>query len=235
MKYCCKKTKKRICITKKIKYGITLLIVGILVILFTFDGLVRSIISDYPMNVSSGLITKIMDNAMDRVLKDYDLSPNTIDNVIYNNNGTVLSIETDTTKLTRIKTEFTKVFNQLLYEQGDILKISVPIGTLIGHEYTLGRGPKISFNLQFTCTVKTELKSVFSNAGVNNTLHTIELNVTNNVYIIIPWGHNSQTVNTKYIISETVIVGEVPEAFTNINGANDEITDDIVDHGATIN
>ena len=53
--------------------------------------------------------------------------------------------------------------------------------------------------------------------------------------MIIPWGDNTQTVSTKYIVSETVIVGDVPEAFTNINGADDEITDDIVDHGAKIN
>lgn len=235
LKYCCKKTKKRICIPRNVKIGSILLLVGVVALLITVDGVVRSVISDYPMNVSSGVITNMMDNAMDRVLSESNLSPNAVDNVVYNENGAVLGIETDTSQLTRIKTEFTKKFNELLYKQGDILKISVPIGTLIGHEYTVGRGPKISFNLQFTCTVSSELKSTFSDAGVNNTLHTIELCVTNNIYIIIPWGHNSRTVNTKYIISQTVIVGDIPDAFTNINGANDEITDDIVDHGATIN
>ena len=88
--------------------------------------------------------------------------------------------------------------------------------------------------MQFTCTVSTDLKSNFIATGVNNTLHTMELYVTTNIYIIIPWGHNCKSVTTKYILSETVIVGDVPEAFTNINGANDEITDDIVDHGAEI-
>ena len=36
------------------------------------------------------------------------------------------------------------------------------------------------------------------------------------------------------VVGETAIVGDVPDAFTNINGADDEITDDIVDHGAEI-
>lgn len=220
---------------KKIKIGLTFLLVGILMLLILADGVVRSVISDYPMNVSAGIITKMMDKAMDTALSDTNISPSTVDNVVYDKNGKILSIETDTTKLIKVKTEFTKAFTSLMNEQGSIVKISVPLGTLIGHEYTIGRGPKISFNLQFNCTVNAELKSKFSDAGVNNTLHTMELQVTNYIYVIIPWGHNSQTVNTKYIISETVIVGDVPEAFTNINGADDEITDDIVDHGAKLN
>ncbi|MBO5106735.1 MAG: sporulation protein YunB [Clostridia bacterium] len=211
------------------------MLLGVLLLLIVADGIVRSIISDYPMNISSGIITKMMDKAMDEALLNSDISPSKIDNVIYDKNGKALSIETDTTKLIKVKTEFTKTFTSLLREHGNIVKISVPIGTLIGHEYTIGRGPKISFNLQFTCTVNAELKSNFSDAGVNNTLHTMELQVTNHIYVIIPWGHNSKTVSTKYILSETVIVGDVPEAFTNINGADDEITDDIVDHGAKIN
>lgn len=235
LKYCCQKTKKRFFIPKKIKIGITFLLLGVLLLLIVADGIVRSIISDYPMNISSGIITKMMDKAMDEALLNSDISPSKIDNVIYDKNGKALSIETDTTKLIKVKTEFTKTFTSLLREHGNIVKISVPIGTLIGHEYTIGRGPKISFNLQFTCTVNAELKSNFSDAGVNNTLHTMELQVTNHIYVIIPWGHNSKTVSTKYILSETVIVGDVPEAFTNINGADDEITDDIVDHGAKIN
>lgn len=235
MKYCCQKTKKRFCVPKKVKIGFTFLLLGILMLLILADGVVRAVISDYPMNVSASIITKMMDNAMDKALTDANISPSAIDNVIYDKSGKILSIETDTTQLIKVKTEFTKVFTALLKEHGNIIKISVPLGTLLGHEYTIGRGPKITFNLQFTCTVNAELKSNFSDAGVNNTLHTMELYVTNHVYVIIPWGHNSQTVSTKYIVSETVIVGDVPEAFTNINGADDEITDDIVDHGAKLN
>ncbi len=234
LKYCCPKKKKRFLIPKKFKIGITFILIGLILLLIIADGVVRSVISDYPMKVSTGIITKMMDNAMDEVLINSNISPTTVDNVVYDNSGKVISVETDTTQLIKIKTEFTTAFYSLLKENGNIIKISVPIGTLIGHEYTIGRGPKISFNLQYTSTVNAELKSVFTDAGVNNTLHTIELCVTNHIYVIIPWGHNSQTVSTKYIVAETVIVGDVPEAFTNINGADDEITDDIVDHGAKI-
>ena len=211
------------------------MLLGITLLLFFVDGVVRSVISDYPMTASSGVITKMMDAAMDEVLASTDALSSSIDNVKYDENGKPLTVEANSADMIKIKTQFTSVFSSMLKKHGNIIKVSVPIGTLIGHEYTIGRGPKISFNLQFSCTVNTELKSSFLDAGVNNTLHTTALFVTNDIYIIIPWGHSSKSVCTKYIISETVIVGDVPDAFTNIHGADEEITDDIIDHGAKLN
>ena len=235
MKYCCQNTKKRFKISKKFKTGILFLLLGITLLLFFVDGVVRAVISDYPMTVSSGVITKMMDAAMDEVLASTDALSSSIDKVNYDANGKPLTVEANSANMIKIKTQFTSVFSSMLKKHGNIIKVSVPIGTLIGHEYTIGRGPKISFNLQFSCTVNTELKSSFFDAGVNNTLHTTALFVTNDIYIIIPWGHSSKSVCTKYIISETVIVGDVPDAFTNIHGADEEITDDIIDHGAKLN
>lgn len=234
LKYCCQKTKHRRIKTQKLKCGIIFLLIGVLALLILVDGFVREIIKGYPMNVSSGVITKIMDEAMGEALLTSAINPNEIDKVVYGVNGKISSIETNTSELIKAKTEFSKIFLEKIKKYGNNIKISVPIGTLIGNEYTLGRGPKITFNLQFTCTLGTELKSLFIDAGVNNTLHTMELYATANVYILIPWGYNSKTISTKYILAETAIVGDVPEAFTNIHGADDEITDDIVDHGAEI-
>jgi sporulation protein YunB len=234
LKYCCQKTKRCIKLSKNLKIGLSLIFSGVVMLLILADGYVRDIISDYPMNLSAEIIAKVMDDAMGEALSTASINPNNIDKVIYGENGKISSIETNTSELIKAKTEFTKIFLSKIKEFGDIISISIPIGTLIGNEYTIGRGPKITFNLQFNSTLTTEIKSFFIDAGVNNTLHTMELHATTNIYIIIPWGHNSKSVSTKYILAETAIVGDVPDAFTNINGADDEITDDIVDHGAEI-
>jgi len=151
------------------------LLLGITLLLFFVDGVVRAVISDYPMTVSSGVITKMMDAAMDEVLASTDALSSSIDKVNYDANGKPLTVEANSANMIKIKTQFTSVFSSMLKKHGNIIKVSVPIGTLIGHEYTIGRGPKISFNLQFSCTVNTELKSSFFDAGVNNTLHTTAL------------------------------------------------------------
>lgn len=230
MKYCCIKRK----ITSKIKIGISFLLCGVLMLIIFTDGIVRKLISEYPITVASGFVNEIMDLAMNRVLEENEISPKEIDNVTYNKDGEALYIESNTTLLSKVKTQFSKEFADIVKEKGNFISVNVPLGTLIGNEYTLGRGPKISFKIQYSCTLNTTLKNSFISAGVNNTLHTVELNVTNKIHMVIPWGHRNTTVSTNYIVAETVIVGKTPEAFTNIYGANDEITDDVIDHGAEL-
>ncbi len=226
--YCTKGRKKR----KKIKAGIALILCGALVLFLLADSFVRSVISNYPMTVATGKMTEFMDKAIDNVLANNNLNPSAVDIVKYDENGQVLSVETNTTELTKIKTAFTDELKKMLLVQGDILKVSIPIGTLIGHEYTLGRGPRITFNLQYSYTVNTNLSSTFYEAGVNNTLHSIELNVTGEINIIIPFGYSSSKVNTKYIVAETVIIGKVPDAYTGVYGADDDVIENIFDHEA---
>lgn len=235
MRYCCTKTYKSNKRRKKIKIGVALVLCGVLILLILADSVVRSVISNYPMTVAAGKMTEMMDKAMDNVLSKSTLNPTAVDTVKYDENGQVLSVETNTTELTKIKTAFMAELKNLLNEQGDIFKVSIPIGTLIGHEYTLGRGPRITFDLQYSYTVNTELSSTFYEAGINNTLHSIELNVTNKINIIIPWGHSSTKVSTKYILAETVIVGKVPDAYTGVYGVGDDVADNIFDHGAQTN
>lgn len=234
MKFYCTPVKRRKKRIKKRQIGISLILVGTITVLILADTVVRTIIQGYPMSVASGIMTEMMDKAMDNILTEVQLDPSSVDRIQYSESGQVLSIETDTTELNKLKTAFTAELSRLMKDYGDTVTVGVPIGTLIGHEYTLGRGPRIHFDLQYSYSVSTELTSTFYEAGINNTVHSIELTVTNKLFVIIPWGHTTKDITTKYIVAETVIVGAVPEAFTNIYGASDEITDDVIDFGAEV-
>ncbi len=229
--------KRRVYISNKekklrVKIGIVLTIIGVLTLLILADGTVRAIIRGYPLRIASGVMLEHMDAAMETVLAKENFSPESIDRVRYDESGAVLSIESDTATLNRLKTAFTKTLGERLKEYGDTITVRVPIGTLIGNEYTVGRGPDIRFDLRYSYAISTDLDSTFYEAGINNTLHSIEMNVTNHLYILIPWGNSSQEISTKYILAETVIVGKVPDAYTGVYDGSGEIVDDIFDHQA---
>lgn len=231
-----KRGKKRLCGAarrRRLLVGVALVLVGCLVLLILADGVVRSIIRGYPMRVAAGVMLEQMDAAMDAVLSkgDYDLTG--VDQVRYDDTGAALAIETDTATVNRLKAAFTAELARRLKEYGDTITIRVPIGTLIGHEYTVGRGPQVRFDLRYSYAVSTDLNSTFYEAGINNTLHAIEMDVTNRLFIVIPWGNHSQDVTTKYILSETVLIGKVPDAYTGVYDGSGEIVDDIFDHQAT--
>ena len=68
-------------------------------------------------------------------------------------------------------------------------------------------------------TVSAEFRSDFSQAGVNQTLHRIELEVAVPVTLILPGGQTELTVETGLLVAETVIVGAVPDTYLTLNGA----------------
>lgn len=232
MKYCCTDTKKNRRRASKISISVFLILIGLLALLIVADGVIRSVISGYPMSVATGVMLEMMDRAMENVLDENLPDPNAVDDVKYGADGMVLAIETNTSDLNAVKTAFSDELSKLLNEYGNTITVQVPLGTLIGNEYTIGRGPEVEFKLRYSWTVKTDLNSTFYEAGINNTLHSIELNVTNRIFIIIPWGNSTQDVSTKYILAETVIVGKIPDAYTGVYDGSGEIVDDIFDHQA---
>ncbi len=233
LRYCCTEVKKRRYNVKKISISLSLVLIGVLILFVIADGVVRSIIRGYPMSVASGVMLEMMDEAMENVLSKEKLDPNNIDEVKYGEDGSVLSVETNTSNLNLVKTDFSNELAKILKKYGDVITVHVPIGTLIGNEYTIGRGPDVTFKLKYSYSVKTDLNSTYYEAGINNTLHSIELNVTNTIFIVMPWGNNAKDVSTKYILAETVIIGKVPDAYTGVYDGSGEIVDDIFDHQAT--
>ena len=187
------------------------------------------------MSVATGVVQNLMDTAMEETLEDENTPDmSNIDKVVYDGGQNVMSIQVDTFALNKVKTEFVSELKDVMDSYGEYVNIRVPIGTLIGNEYTLGRGPKVNFKLQFSTTFHTSLQSEFAEAGINNTQHSIYMNVACDLFIIIPWGNVSKTVNTNYIVAQTIISGKVPEAFTNVFDANGEVTDDLFNYGAVV-
>lgn len=208
---------------------------GCTALLIMSDYYIRLVIRDYPMTVATGVVQNLMDTAMEKALEDSgtpDMSG--VDKVVYDGGQNVMSIQVDTSALNKVKTAFVSELKEVMDHYGEYVNIRVPIGTLIGNEYTLGRGPKVNFKLQLSTTFHTSLQSEFAEAGINNTQHSIYMNVACDLFIIIPWGNVSQTVKTNYIVAQTIIAGKVPEAFTNVFDANGEVTDDLFNYGAVV-
>ncbi len=103
-----------------------------------------------------------------------------------------------------------------LGEQG----VSVALGTLSGVPLLAGLGPRLSFRFTPVGMVQSSFHSEFRSAGINQTLHRITLQLSASVRIILPGRACSLTVTAQAPVSENVIVGDVPEAYTNV--ANEE-------------
>ena len=87
------------------------------------------------------------------------------------------------------------------------------IGTLSGINILTGRGFDIPLRLHQIGAAKTELKSDLTEAGINQTKYSLYLTVTIEMTAILPAHSTDIVVSYDYPVSETVIVGEIPDMY----------------------
>lgn len=90
---------------------------------------------------------------------------------------------------------------------------SIPMGNLLGMDVLSGRGPRVRVTVLSAGSAGAVYQNEFTAAGVNQTLHRVLLEITVTVRILLP-GRNLETqVTTPVCVAETVIVGQVPETY----------------------
>lgn len=163
--------------------------------------------------------------------------PGTFVRLNYDENGNVVSLETNTALVASINSVITE---NVVTKLGDNrrMNISIPLGNLSGEAIFTGRGPDIVIPIVVSPKVTCDIKNQFYESGINQTLHRIVARISVETYALIPASPRKISVDTEYCIAETVIVGRVPDAYTKINRLNDEISeseiDDIYDFGASV-
>lgn len=71
-------------------------------------------------------------------------------------------------------------------------------------------------------TVETDLKSEFKDAGINQTMHRIYLEVKCNVNILTPYNTITETITNQVLLTEGVIIGNIPNTYYNLEGLNSD-------------
>ncbi len=201
---------------RKFLYAITALILAILSLFVITDKLTRDIIINNIESAAANKFIDITNKAVAKVLDIYNLKYNELSNLQIDSNGNVVSISCDTVKLMQIKTIIDDEIQNCISKEPTI-KFSIALGSFLSNEYFAGRGPKIPFEFTYDCATIAEYKSEFYDAGINQTIHRIVLHLSADIATVIPWNYEKTTVNTTYIIAETVIVGKIPSSYTNLD------------------
>ncbi|MGN1133418.1 MAG: sporulation protein YunB [Oscillospiraceae bacterium] len=144
----------------------------------------------------------------------------TYDFININRDGeNITSIATNSTAVNQVQNSIKSNINKSFNNINDN-KVSIPFGTLSGIVFLSGRGPKINIELHQIGAVDTDIKSEFSSAGINQTKHRIWLTVDVELSAILPFKSTDIKVHNDYLISETIIVGNVPDTYLGINRQN---------------
>ena len=80
--------------------------------------------------------------------------------------------------------------------------------------------PKFDIELEAAGKIDTEIKSEFQSVNVNQTLHKIYLNLNTSVSILTPIGVYGKDIASKVLLTEAIIVGDVPDTYYHLEGLN---------------
>lgn len=212
---------------KRVK--IAAMVMAIIIVGLTINAQFRSVLSNaaqaraenaFSSKVSDALIEVIDDGfSFDVVTLQYDYS------------GRIVSIQSDTQRVNQLKAQITQALISSLDKSANI-PLNLSLGTLSGFEMLAGRGPEIEFNLELRGGITTEIKSDFFDSGINQTLHRISCVVSADYFIIMPGHRFAVTLSTIVPIAESVIVGDVPDAYTYVVGDQSDTISRIFDYGA---
>ncbi len=216
------------------KRWISLLITAVIISAAAFiytDISLRPLIREYARSQSVILLNSAVSKSMSNVLKKEKFTYSDLSVINRSGDGNVQSIEIDTLNMNRIVSEIIDDVQKNISGDEDFI-ISVPFGTLTGNHYLIGK-----IKTKISAPMFTDTESRFLEAGINQSLHQITLTIKSNIYILMPLYRAEEVISGTYIIAETVIVGDIPEAYTNVIDVSEEsdVPDDINNYKAEKN
>ena len=127
-------------------------------------------------------------------------------------NGNVTAIRTNIGELNRLKTSVLQRMDEEL-EQLSMEQLGVPIGSVLLPELLSGRGPLVPVRVLAVRTSDASFRNSFQSAGINQTLHSIYIDIHVCITILTWTGTSEINVDSAVVAAETVIVGTVPTTY----------------------
>lgn len=194
---------------------IVLLIVALAIIGFRykFQDDIIELAETQVRNATSDLINDAID-------KQIELGNIQYDRMVYfekDLNGKITALKTNMSEVNRLKTDILNLINDEILAL-DSTDLGIPIGSLIFPEVLSGKGFQIPVLIHSIRNSDASFSSSFTEAGINQTLQQLTMEVLVDVTVLVMAETKSFTVSSHVVVAETVIVGQVPNTFFQSGG-----------------
>ncbi len=126
--------------------------------------------------------------------------------------GQIVAVAANPLKINKIARD-TASISQSNLKNLSLNGIPVPLGALTGIEAFAGLGPSIQFRIIPVSSVSCDFSSTFESVGINQTKHSIYLNVIADISIVMPSRTENFAVLTEILVGESIIVGSIPDTY----------------------
>ena len=208
--------KKKI-LKKVIKIAI-ILIIAIFTSTYTINS-IQPIFEDICSAEAKAIATKISNEKATEVMKNYKYDD--IVTITRNSSNNITGIEFNVITINEIISDVA-IRTQEDLDDFESQDVGIAIGTFTGSKMLSGRGPKLYYKIISIGDVETDYRSEFKEAGINQTLNRIYLQVNCRVSILTPFNTIEEEIQNQVVLAENVIVGTIPQTYYNFNGMEEK-------------
>mgnify|MGYP004632145151 FL=1 len=211
--------------TRKIVKIVAVLLIAFMVVEYVIKT-VEPIIDIQCSSTAKSIATKVSNEQATNVMKDYKYDD--FVNIDKTADGNIKLISANTITINKIISDIPLLIQNEL-EKVENSKFYIRLGTFTGSRILAGRGPKVEIKMSVIGDIETDLKSEFKEAGINQTLHRIYLEVKCNVSILTPVNSTTEVITNQVLLAEGVIVGNIPDTYYNLKGLTSDNVVDIIE------
>ena len=208
--------RKRRKTNKKRNAVFIILICIVLTVVFALNHALRMKLRDIAVYKCKNSATDMINKSIQNTLDNLDFTYSDLVEINKNSENEITSVSCVSSKINSLKTNISNEINKG-FENQDKNGFSIAVGTISGINLFSGVGPDITVHFEKEGSVKTNIKSSFSSAGINQTLHRIYIEVSLDIVAVAAAGTYKSSVETEFLLAETVIVGEIPERYASIS------------------
>ena len=174
---------------------------------------VRGLAETQVKNTTSDLINDAIDAQIEKGTIQYD-------RIVYfekDLNGRITALKTNMSEVNRLKTAILNLINDEILAL-DTSDLGIPVGSLFLPEFLSGKGPCIPVHILSIRNSDASFHSNFREAGINQTLQQLTMDVSVDVSVLVLGKTSSFTISSQVVVAETIIVGQVPDTFFQTGG-----------------
>ena len=201
-----------------IRFSLLLLILSVILFL-VFRSRYRDVIRELAETQVKNTTSDLTNDAIAKQIADGIIQYDRIVFFEKDLEGRITALKTNMSEVNRLKTNTLNIINDeiLALDQSDI---GIPIGSIFLPEFFSGRGIVVPVQIIAIRNSDGYFESHFTQAGINQTLHQLNMCVLVDVSILVLGHSASFTVSSEVVVAETIIIGDVPDTFLQTGGIN---------------
>jgi len=175
--------------------------------------ILRSLVTELAVSDARDLAVATINTIVKTIMQDESFSADELVFLEKDAAGNVTAVTTNVAAVNMLSAEVLERAVSLTEES--VITVGIPLGNLLGSTLLLNRGPDIQVNVIMLSSSVGGFRSELTGAGINQTRHQILLDLHMELTLLMPWRAIDTDVSTEVLVSETVIVGDVPESYLN--------------------